>query len=283
MNYKILSAILILALASMACGFTIDIPRRPTPGPEITEEITIAASGADETRLTISFGAGTLKLSPGADDQLVSGTATYNIEDLKPVVTEENGEVRIRQGNYEFTELPSFDGIKNDWDLQLGSAPMDLAIEAGAYDATYEFGGLSLASLTVKDGAADVNLSFDAPNESEMSVLRYETGASNVELKGLANANFNTLVFQGGAGDFTLDFSGELQRDATITINSGFSNIILSIPENVDANVTMESGLTNVSTGSSWDKQGNLYTQSGDGPTLTFVVEMGAGNITLTD
>jgi hypothetical protein len=283
MNYKILSAILILALASMACGFTIDIPRRPTPGPEITEEITVAASGADETRLTISFGAGTLKLSPGADDQLVSGTATYNIEDLKPVVTEENGEVRIRQGNYEFTELPSFDGIKNDWDLQLGSAPMDLAIEAGAYDATYEFGGLSLASLTVKDGAADVNLSFDAPNESEMSVLRYETGASNVELKGLANANFNTLVFQGGAGDFTLDFSGELQRDATITINSGFSNIILSIPENVDANVTMESGLTNVSTGSSWDKQGNLYTQSGDGPTLTFVVEMGAGNITLTD
>jgi hypothetical protein len=283
MNHKILSAILILALASMACGFTIDIPRRPTPGPEITEEITVAASGTEETRLTISFGAGTLKLSPGAGDQLVSGTATYNIEDLKPVVKEEEGDIRIRQGDYEFTEIPSFDGIKNDWDLQLGTTPMDLVIEAGAYDATYEFGGLSLSSLTVKDGAADVNLSFDAPNESEMSVLRYETGASKVELKGLANANFNTLVFQGGAGEFTLDFSGELQRDATITINSGFSNIILLIPENVNAKVTMESGLTNVSAGSSWDKQGNRYTQSGDGPTLTFVVEMGAGNITLTD
>jgi len=114
-------------------------------------------------------------------------------------------------------------------------------------------------------------------------VLRYETGASNVELKGLANANFNTLVFQGGAGDFTLDFSGELQRDGTVTINSGFSNIILVIPENVNANVTMESGLTNVSTGSSWDKKGDIYTQAGDGPTLTFVIEMGAGNITLTD
>jgi hypothetical protein len=283
MNLKILSAILILALASMACGFTIDLPRRATPGPEITDEITVVAPGADETRLTIKFGAGTLKLSPGADDQLVSGTATYNIEDLKPVITEENGSVEIRQGDYELKQLPSFNGIKNDWDLQLGNTPMDLTVEAGAYDATYEFGGLSLTGLTVKDGAANVNLSFSSPNESEMSVLRYETGASNVELKGLANANFNTLTFQGGAGDYTLDFSGELQRDATVTIGSGFSNIILVIPENVKANVTMESGLTNVSAGSSWDRRGDLYTQAGDGPTLTFVIEMGAGNITLTD
>ena len=283
MNYRLLSGILILALASMACGFTIDIPRRATPGPDITDEITVAAPSGDETRLTIAFGAGKLKLSSGADDQLVSGTATYNIEDLKPVITEENGDVRIRQGDYELKEIPSFDGIKNDWDLQLGNVPMDLTIQAGAYDATYEFGGLSLTGLTVKDGAANVNLSFSSPNESEMSVLRYETGASNVELKGLANANFNTLVFQAGAGEYTLDFSGELQRDATITMSSGFSNIILVIPENVNANVTMESGLTNVSTGSSWDKNGTLYAQAGDGPTLTFVVKMGAGNITLTD
>ena len=131
MNYRLLSGILILALASMACGFTIDIPRRATPGPDITDEITVAAPSGDETRLTIAFGAGKLKLSSGAEDQLVSGTATYNIEDLKPVITEENGDVRIRQGDYELKEIPSFDGIKNDWDLQLGNVPMDLTIRAG--------------------------------------------------------------------------------------------------------------------------------------------------------
>jgi hypothetical protein len=283
MNYKVLSAILILALVSMACGFTIDIPKRPTPRPEITDEITVATPDEKETHLTITFGAGTLKLSPGAGDELVSGTATYNIADLKPVIKEEKGDVQIRQGNYDLKNIPSFDGIKNDWDLQLRNTPMDLKIEAGAYDATYEFGGLSLTSLTVKDGAADVNLSFSSPNESEMSVLRYETGASNVELKGLANANFNTFMFQSGAGDYRLDFSGELQRDATVTLGSGFSNITLVIPHDVNANVTVESGLTNVSTGSSWKKNGNIYTQDGDGPTLTFVVKMGAGNITLTD
>ena len=45
-----------------------------------------------------------------------------------------------------------------------------------------------------------------------MSILRYETGASTVKLNGLANANFGTLIFSGGAGDYTLDFSGDLQR-----------------------------------------------------------------------
>jgi hypothetical protein len=37
--------------------------------------------------------------------------------------------------------------MKNEWDLKLGSAPMDLVISAGAYDGTIELGGLALKSL----------------------------------------------------------------------------------------------------------------------------------------
>jgi hypothetical protein len=282
MNHKTLSAFLILALTTLACGFTIDLPKRATPGLEITDKITVAVPDSRETRLTIAFGAGSLKLSPGAGDELVSGTATYNVEDFKPRIEEDGGEVRIQQGDYKLDGFPSFDGVRNDWDLKLGAAPMDLAIEAGAYDGQFDFGGLALKSLTVKDGAADVTVSFSAPNETEMSVLRYETGASNVEMKDLGNANFNTFVFQSGAGDYTLDFGGDMQRDATVTISSGFSNIILVIPEDVSARVTLESGMTNVSAGEGWSKNGNLYTQKGAGPTLTFLIKMGAGNITLT-
>ena len=93
--------------------------------------------------------------------------------------------------------------------LKLGETPMELEINAGAYQGQYEFGGLALTGLTIKDGASDVDLSFSEPNRTEMSVFRYETGASNVELTGLANANFSTLIFNGGAGDYTLDFSGD--------------------------------------------------------------------------
>ena len=279
MNGKIISAILALSLAGMACGFSVDLPQVPTAGPTVTDEITVAAPKSDETRLSLLFGAGELILSPGAEG-LVEGTAAYNLKDLKPEVTSEDGNVQIKQGGIE--NFVPFSEFENTWDLKLGDTPVDLSIEAGAYKGRFDLGGLSLASLTVKDGAADVELSFSEPNATEMSILRYETGASNVKLSGLANANFTSLIFNSGAGDYTLDFSGELQRDATVNLSSGLSNVILVIPEGVSAEVTVEGGFKNVSAGSGWSQSGDLYTQEGEGPTLTFVIEMGAGNLTLT-
>jgi hypothetical protein len=173
--------------------------------------------------------------------------------------------------------------MRNEWDLKLGDTPLDLTVQAGAYDGTLALGGLALNSLTVRDGASNVELSFDEPNQTEMSILRYETGASDVKLTGLANANFSTLTFSGGAGNYTLDFSGELQRDAVVTVRSGLGNMTLVIPEAVDAVVTVEGTAVNISHGSSWQQNGQKYSQNGSGPTLTILVKMAAGNLVLTD
>jgi hypothetical protein len=294
----LLSFLLILSLASLACGFSLDIPSRPTPGAEVTDEITVAVpkpaqSGAEasgengtpvplEIQLKLSFGTGDLRLSPGAEDALVQGTATYNVADFKPQVTTDGGLIEIRQGEYRF-QSTNLANIVNEWDLQLGEAPMELTVSAGAYNGQYELGGLALTGLTIQDGAADVTVSFAEPNLTEMSVLRYETGASNVELIGLANAHFSTLVFNGGAGDFTLDFSGDLQRDAIATIDSGFSDLKLVIPESVNAKVTVEGAAVNVNHSSGWAQNGQTYRQASEGPLLTIIISMGAGNVTITD
>jgi len=280
MNVKIVLAILILALASMACGFSIDLPERAKAGPDIEESITVADPKSDETRLSISFGVGELNLSPGAQN-LVDGTAVYNVKDLKPEVKKNGGNIEIKQGD--FKSLPPFDNMKNKWDLKLGDVPMELTIQAGAYDANLKLGGLALKNLTVRDGAANVDLSFLEPNQTEMSVLRYETGASDVRLTGLANANFSTLAFSGGAGNYTLDFSGELQRDAVVTIESGFGNVSLVIPKDVDTLVTVESAAVNINHGSGWAQNGQKYVQKGSGSTLTILVKMAAGNLVITD
>ena len=280
MNAKIISAILMLALASLACGFSIDLPERQNAGLDVEESITVADPKSDETRLTISFGAGKLTLSPGARN-LVDGTAIYNVEDLKPNIQKSGNSIEISQGD--FKSLPPLNDMKNEWDLRLSDTPLDLMVQAGAYHGNMELGGLALKSLTVKDGASNVELSFDQPNQTEMSILRYETGASEVKLSGLANANFSTLTFSGGAGNYTLDFSGELQRDAVVTVGSGLGNMTLIIPEEVDAVVTVEGTALNISHGSGWVQNGQKYTQSGSGPTLTVVVKMAAGNLVITD
>jgi len=280
LKVKIIFAILVLSLASMACGFSIDLPSQPKPGPEIKDSITVADPKSDETRLSLSFGAGKLSLSPGAKS-LVDGTVVYNVEDLKPQVIKDGNNIEIKQGD--FKSLPPFKDMKNEWDLKLGNTPMDLVISAGAYDGTLELGGLSLKSLEVKDGASHVDLSFSKPNPIEMSVLRYATGASDVKLAGLANANFSTLTFSGGAGNYTLDFSGELQQDAVVTIDSGFGNVTLIVPENVNAKVTVESAAVNINHGSGWSQNGKDYVQKSDGPTLTVIVKMAAGNLLIGD
>jgi hypothetical protein len=282
MNARIILGMMALALGSLACGFTVDLPERPKAGPQVEESITVADPKSDETRLTLSFGAGKLTLSPAPrSENLVEGTAVYNVEDLKPKIQKNGDSIEIRQGD--FKSIPLFDEMKNEWDLKLSDTPFDLTLAAGAYEGSLELGGLALKSLTVKDGAAHVDLSFTAPNQTEMSVLRYETGASDVKLTGLANANFSTLTFSGGAGNYTLDFSGELQRAAVVTINAGFGDLSLVIPENVDAVVTVESTAVNINHSSGWSQNGQKYTQEGSTPTLTVLVKMAAGNLVMTD
>jgi hypothetical protein len=277
---RIVSVILVLALASLACGFDVNLPESVTPGAEVKESITVTGSGSDEMRLTLSFGAGTLNLSPGAKN-LVEGTAVYNVASLKPEVIQSEGSVEIKQGSLK--NIANFNDIKNQWDLKLGAAPLDLTINAGAYSGSFELGGLALTSLTVKDGAAQVQLSFSKPNLTEMSVLRYETGASTVTLGGLANANFSTLIFSGGAGNYKLDFNGELKRDGTVNISAGAGSVQLIIPKGVNAKVTVDSALASISLSSNWSQNGNVYTQNGEGPTLIIIVKMAAGNLAITD
>jgi len=280
MNGKIISVVLVLAFASMACGFTVDLPERAKVGPDVKESITVTDPKSDETRLTVSFGAGTLNLSPGATN-LVDGDVVYNVKELKPVVITNGNSIEVKQNN--FKNLPPLNDMKNEWDLKLGKAPIDLIIQAGAYNANYELGGLALKSLTVRDGAANVDLSFSKPNQTEMSILRYETGASSVTMKDLANANFSTLIFSGGAGNYTLDFGGELQRDATINIEAGFGDMNLIIPKSVSAKVTVESAAVDINHSTNWSQNGGLYTQTGEGFTLTIIVKMAAGSLSLTD
>jgi hypothetical protein len=281
---KLVPVLLILVLGLTACGFHVSLPIITiTPGPTVTDQINVPlpADVSKTVDLSLAFGAGTLKVRPGADS-LVSGTATYNIADFKPTVIANDSTVRIEQGNWRLTGIPDFSNIKNEWDLSLGNVPLDLSIEAGAYHAEYQFGGLALTNLTIKDGASGVKLDFSSPNSTEMNLLRYETGASNVSLTGLANANFASLEFDSGAGNYTLDFSGTLKRDGSVHIKTGVSNMTLVIPAGIPTQITVEGGLSNVTYDSGWAKNGSVYAQEGSGPQLTIVAEIGAGNLTLT-
>jgi hypothetical protein len=280
---KVIAALAVLALATLACSFTVNLPRMDT-GDTVTEEITVPALDESDAiaEVRLNFAAGQLNLEPGSGDALISGTATYNVEELKPAVTVRQNEVIVAQEGEGFDFIPILgNNVENSWDLRLGMDPMELTIAAGGYQGIFELGGLSLHSLRISEGGADTHLSFSDPNPVEMDLLRYETGASSVIATGLSNANFERMELVSGAGNFTLDFSGDLLRDASVSIKSGLSNVTVIVPEGTAARLRVTGGLSNVDAEGGWRNDGNEYVLEGEGPELTFTVEMGAGNLEL--
>jgi hypothetical protein len=280
---KLLLIVLIFAMVTLACGIQINLPdQNIKTGPLQTETIEVNTPVSESINLTFEFGAGELMLSPNGNEFLVSGIATYNVLDLAPEIKEIGGEVTLSTGDLEINGFPNFKGdFRNEWDLKIADVPLNLIINAGAYKGSFDLGGLSIQSLDINDGASDVDLTFSKPNLVEMETLRYETGASRVKLEKLANANFISMTFRSGAGDYTLDFSGDLKQDAYVRIQSGVSRVTLILPEGRSAKVIFTGGISTIETDSLFQQDGNVYSLSGEGPTITIEVDMGAGSLQL--
>jgi hypothetical protein len=281
----ILASALVLALVTLACGINLKPPVTQIKigsiqGVEIL--IPMPEESSTGVELNLEFVAGDLKLAPGASGYLASGTATFNAVDFEPKVETTGSSYTLSQGDQEIEGIPvTQDDITNEWDLQLADTPMSLNIQAGAYNGNFELGGLSLEKLGISEGGSNLACAFSEPNHVEMSSFTFSTGGSSLVLKGLANANFAQMTFNAGAGDYTLSFDGNLQRDATVMIDAGVGTLSLIVPEGVNTRLNFEGGLTTINMNGAWAQNGNVYTLSGSGPTITLTVKMGAGTLNL--
>jgi hypothetical protein len=283
-RYTALLAVAALGAASLACSVDLGIPRLQT-GP--TETLSIAEplpENVEVVDLTINMAAGELDLTGGGEGVL-SGEVRYNVEEWTPELENNGDTVNLIQGREDTNiGLPTNgSSIINDWELQLGDIPYELTVSAGAYDGTLDLGGVPLRRVEIRDGASSAEVSFDSLNPEEMSRLSYDTGASSVTLSGLGNSNAAEVDFNGGAGEYTLDFSGELQRDMAVTVKAGVSSITIRVPAGTAVEVRVDSALSDVNVNGGWSQSGDTYSLSGSGPTITIDVDMGVGSLTLEE
>lgn len=282
MKRVLIPVIVLLMLTTLACSFSVNLPDvKTTTGP--TETLTVneeAPSGSQTAQVNLQMGAGTFELSGGAKN-LIEGSIRYNVPAWKPVISRTSNQVTVRQETSGSINIPNNDLI-NDWNLQLGdSQPMDLTIQAGAYQGKMNLTGVKLTNLSITDGASQNEVHFDKANPSSMDEFSYKTGASQVKLYGLANANFKSMSFTSGAGDYTLDFSGKLLQDATVAVKSGVSQVTVIVPSGMSVRVNNQAGISGISTDGNWTTNGNSYSINGEGPTLTINVDMGIGSLKL--
>ncbi len=274
-----IASLVLVAVTLMACSFSVNVPAIETSE---THELNInepVPAGVEESEVKIEMGGGKLDIS-GGSDSLVEGTVVYNVADWQPSIRALSDGVLITQSHTTNAGIPN-GKIKNNWSLKLGNTPLALEVNAGAYQGTLDLSGLSLTNLDISDGASQATVRFDQANPVVMHRLQYKTGASEVKLLGLGNANVDVINFESGAGSYTLDFSGELNRDISVKLSSGVSDVKIIVPTGAHTLVVINGGLTNVNVNGTWTIDGSRYESGSEGPTITINVEMALGNLNL--
>mgnify|MGYP000865808993 FL=1 len=279
MKKQIWILLTVLALVSMAC--TINLPVNVSGGgvgETKTFEIDEQWVSDEGSSLKLEMGAGELNMSSGGDS-LVKGSIEYNIENWEPEILREGENLTIRQIIDTIDLTPNNETI-NHWNLQIGTQPLELTIAAGAYSGEFNFDEIALTKLVVTDGASDVDVKFNALNSVRMEEFSYTTGASDLKITGLANANVAHFKFTGGAGSATLDFSGDLQEDMDVVIEGGAGDINIIVPEGTACVLRNTGTLVDVDN-NGWDRDGETYSLSGSGPVITITSNLSVGSLEL--
>lgn len=238
---------------------------------------------ADPLELRLALGPARVHITAGA-----TGWASGRYEDptgLLPLqVTQDAGRARIAQtpsarSRPSATRAPSLE-------LALGAGrPYQLVIDGGANETIGDFGGLPLTRLTIHYGAGRADLDFSAPNPGQMTALDLSSGGVAMDLRNLANANFAEMVASGGAGQYRLDFGGELKRDAAVRLNTGVASVELRLPAGTAAQVRTETVLGSMDVGDGFvTREGGYWNEAaaaGRTPLIRIVVNSVLGSVSL--
>jgi len=234
-----------------------------------------------ETQLVFKMTGGRFFITPDAEG-LVNGSIKYNVEPWAPEFIRRDHYFEIRQVNpFRITGFPIGD-VENTWELGLTTAlPLDLTIEGGASENNFDLSGLNLTNLKITQGASDTTVRFDAPNPGVIEDFSFTTGASSARIIGLGNANFQSMTMSAGAGNYTLDFTGNLLRDSVVDVKAGVSNFTIVIPSGMRAVVMNKGTVSNVNTQGTWLVTDQSYTTLNEGFTLTINLDLSVGNVNL--
>ena len=219
-------------------------------GRTVTEEKKIPLKNEKTLETTLDFGAGELELKPlHGPSNLFEGRFTFRPGRIEPEVRYSASRTvgRLDLETHSIKKFFSDQNGKNEWDLRFSTEVTHaFDIEIGASEAKLDFSGLPIEEMKFDLGAGDCEVFFHSPNPVEMKRLEINAGASKLVIIGLGNAHFQKLNFDGGVGDFTLDFSGDFDGDRYADISVGLGSIEIRFPPELGVQVRKDGALSSV-------------------------------------
>ncbi|UCG85330.1 MAG: hypothetical protein JSW71_15530 [Gemmatimonadota bacterium] len=223
------------------------VPPAPTLAQSYrTVSATRVAMGEEYLRVGVTFAAGVLRVMPGDGRTLYQGEIVFDDQKFRPVTDYDARTQSLRFGIERRDGVTKVGKIERPQRLDLSLAPnvpTDLTTSLGAAEAELELGGLSLKSLDINSGAAAAHVHFSSPNRIACSTLHLKTGAAEFRAERLGNARCERVVFVGGVGDVTLDFTGQWADRRAICeadIKLGLGQLTLRLPKTVGVAIEID-------------------------------------------
>lgn len=209
----------------------------------------IPSTNEREIKATIEAGFAKLTIAAGKSNSILDADIStentlnmsecidYSVRDKIGYLTvnteEHNGE---NKHGFHMSSLES-----SNWNVLFTDAvPVSFDIQLGLGKGDFDFTGIDVKDLSLSAGASAVRMHFDKPNKNVIEEITIEAGLSKFESKGLGNARFRHLKFEGGVGTYLLDFSGEFDQEADVDIEVGLGALTIIIPENTGVKIIAE-------------------------------------------
>jgi hypothetical protein len=212
----------------------------------------------DAVDVRVRFGAGRLTVRPADQGVLYRMQLRYDEETFQPVADFDGS--RLKLGVESVKGSVRWKGKENQ-EMALSLArglPMALDLEFGAVRADMDLGDLRLTSLSLSTGASESDVDFSAPNPERMSTATFRVGAADFEVTNLGNLNAERISVDAGVGSVVLDFQGEWQGDADVTVDMGLGSLELRFPEGLGVRLVKDTFLTSLDA-QGLVKRGNSY------------------------
>jgi hypothetical protein len=248
----------------------------------------IEFAGEKHLAVKMDIGAGIIDLGNNHTGDILKAEVEYDPDDIRVDIDydriKDEGKLYLEtKSNHEGIHLDKNDNV---WNLGFSNKiPISFDIDVGACEADFDFTGLRIDKLDMDLGASSVDVEFRKPNFERISEINIDVGASKLKMNSLGNANFDELSFDGGLGDFTLDFSGDLKRRAHCNIEVGMGSLTILIPKDAGVQIKTESSfLSSFSMNEDeFDEiEDDLYENDNFGKTekeLVFNIKVGLGSV----
>jgi hypothetical protein len=215
-------------------------------------------SGQGDLDVKLRFGAGRLSVAPGDGATLYRMSLRYDEESFEPLA--EYRENRLELGLRGIGRSTRWRRQEQqEMDLLLSrSVPMSLDMEFGAVRADLDLGGMLLRKLDVSTGASESRVEISELNGMRMSSAGFEVGAADFSVGSLGNLNAERITVDAGVGRVALDFGGDWQGDATVSVDMGLGSLELRFPRGLGVQLVRSTFLTSLDS-EGLVKRGNSY------------------------